>query len=96
MPTELLRNERFRQAIGVNQHAGVEWFNKERFERAVAALPIAPARRQRLKAAGDRSGYRLDLLAVELAATSRSVARAKPRNETKPRAKTKPAAKAKK
>jgi glycosidase len=56
-PAELLRKERFRRAIGVNEHEGVEWFNRERFEHAVTSL--APAHAEELVEAAKKSGYRL-------------------------------------
>ena len=71
-PAELLRSERFRRAIGVNEHDGVEWFNKERLERAVDAIPMPPTRRARLKAAAERSGYRLDRMAAEMVKVPRT------------------------
>jgi hypothetical protein len=64
-PAELIRNERFRRAIGVNRYEGVEWFNKERFERAVAAIPVTAATRRQLLSAAERSGYRFDRLEAE-------------------------------
>jgi glycosidase len=65
-PRELLRDERFRRAIGVNDHDGTLWFNRERFEHALHVLALP--RRAELKRAAQRAGYRLDLFEKELAA----------------------------
>jgi len=65
-PRELLRDERFRRAIGVNQHDGTQWFNRERFEHALDVLALP--HRADLKKAAERSGYRLDAFEKELAA----------------------------
>ena len=65
-PRELLRDERFRRAIGVNEHDGHTWFNKERFEHALEVLALA--RKADLRKAADKAGYRLDRLEKELAA----------------------------
>jgi len=65
-PRELLRDERFRRAIGVNQHGGSEWFNKERFEHSLDVLGLA--RKADLKRAADKSHYRVDAFEKELAA----------------------------
>jgi hypothetical protein len=59
-PGRLMRSERFRRMIGVNSYEGVEWFNRERFERAIAAIPMAATNRRKLQTAAQRSGYRLD------------------------------------
>jgi hypothetical protein len=59
-PLELLRDERFRRAIGVNEHGGVTWFDRERFESAVARLELPNA--AELRRAATASGYRLDRL----------------------------------
>jgi hypothetical protein len=58
----LLRDPHFRRLIGVNEHDGEEWFNKERFEETVRALGLPLA----LAKAAARTGYRLDRLAEEL------------------------------
>jgi len=69
------------RAIGVHQHDGVIWFNRERFERLAEWLQVpelerlgwrreetaAMRRAERLSAAADASGYRLDELAKLLA-----------------------------
>jgi glycosidase len=72
LPAELLRSERFRRTIGVNRHEGVEWFNKERFERAVDSLPVAAGQRRQLRSAAQRSGYRVDLLEAALKPSPRA------------------------
>jgi hypothetical protein len=84
-PAGLLRNERFRRLIGVNRHAGEEWFNKERFERAVAAIPMAAAERKKLRTAAEKSGYRVDRLvaALEPAARAKSAAKSPPKSAAK-------------
>ncbi|CAN5642393.1 hypothetical protein BH23CHL7_BH23CHL7_01060 [soil metagenome] len=76
-PAELLRNERFRRVIGVNRHAGEEWFNKERFERALEAIPMAAAERRRLLGAAQKSGYRVDRLVAALEPSARAKSAAK-------------------
>jgi hypothetical protein len=65
-PRELLRDERFRRAIGVNEHEGKLWFNKERFEHALDVL--AMPRRAELRRAADKAEYRLDAFEKALAA----------------------------
>jgi glycosidase len=70
-PANLFADDRFRRAIGVNEHDGVEWFNKERFEFAIERLPLPAARRTRLKSAARRGGYRLSALEAELKVGSR-------------------------
>jgi hypothetical protein len=65
-PRDLLRDERFRRAIGVNEHEGKLWFNRERFEHALDVLALP--RRAELKKAAQRAGYRLDAFEKELAA----------------------------
>jgi glycosidase len=67
-PTELLRDKHFRRLIGANQHDGVEWFSKERFEETVAALELPASKRRDLVAASKESGYRLDRLVDGLTA----------------------------
>jgi hypothetical protein len=89
-PAELLRNERFRRAIGVNEHEGVQWFNKERFERAVGAVGLPAARRKSMLAAAGRSGYRLDRLAAELGLRRTRPRAAAPEAGSRPRS-SKPA-----
>jgi hypothetical protein len=59
-PAALLADDRFRRAIGVNEHDGHTWFNKERFDNAVTWLALADA--ADLKAAAKKSGYELDKL----------------------------------
>jgi hypothetical protein len=58
---ELLADDRFRRAIGVNEHEGVAWFSQERFDRAVTWLALPNG--AQLKRAAKSSGYRLDKLA---------------------------------
>jgi glycosidase len=83
-PVDLLRDERFRRAIGVNESAGVMWFNKERFEHAIDVLDLPRA--TQLRAAAGKSGYRLDDLDKQLAAR-RPRPKAEPKKPAKPRAK---------
>jgi hypothetical protein len=66
LPAWLLRDDRFRRAIGVNQHDGVEWFNKERWESALDRLALPAAQRKRLSSVAQKAGYRLDRLAAAL------------------------------
>ncbi|CAN5857597.1 hypothetical protein BH24CHL6_BH24CHL6_07170 [soil metagenome] len=80
LPHEILHDERFRRAIGVNEHDGVTWFNQQRFDRAVAwlQLPLAEAEvpkrvaqeaRQRvgqLRRLAKAAGYRLEELTAQL------------------------------
>ena len=65
-PRELLADDRFRRSIGVNEHDGVTWFNRERFEHAVTWLALPNA--ADLTSAAQTSGYRLDRLDKLLAA----------------------------
>ena len=62
---ELLRDERFQRAIGVNEHDGVRYFNRERFEHAmdVLALPGAAS----LRRLAEKSDFRLDDFALAVA-----------------------------
>jgi glycosidase len=72
-PANLLADDRFRRAIGVNEHDGVEWFNKERFETTIERLGVPATRRARLRAAARQGGYRLAALTkTELAAAGTS------------------------
>jgi hypothetical protein len=64
-PLELLRDERFRRAIGVNEHGGETWFDQERFDSAVALLELSNG--AELRRAATASGYRLDRLEKLLA-----------------------------
>jgi glycosidase len=64
-PQELLADDRFRRAIGVNEHDGVTWFHRERFEGTVTWLALPDA--VQLVAAAKESGYRLDKLQLLLA-----------------------------
>jgi hypothetical protein len=57
-PRKLLRDERFRRAIGVNEHDEETWFNRERFEHAIDVLGLP--RSAELRRAAEKSGYRLD------------------------------------
>jgi glycosidase len=69
--TGVLSDERVRRAIGVNDHDGVTWFNRERFEQLMIWLELqrgaraSAARVKALHAAAKRAGYRLDRLASE-------------------------------
>ncbi|HWH24970.1 MAG TPA: hypothetical protein VNW68_08790, partial [Candidatus Limnocylindria bacterium] len=74
-PADLLADDRFRRAIGVNQHDGVEWFDKQRFESAIESLDLSPSRRARLRSAAKRGGYRLAALQAAMAAPSRATRR---------------------
>jgi hypothetical protein len=65
-PRELLRDERFRRAIGANEHDGSTWFNKERFEHAIDFLDMS--RKGELRQAAEKAGYRLDLFEKEISA----------------------------
>jgi hypothetical protein len=60
-PAALLADDRFRRSIGVNEHDGETYFNRERFEDAVSWLDLPEA--PHLKAAAKKSDYRLDALA---------------------------------
>ena len=60
LAARLLRDDRFRRAIGVNEHDGVTWFNRERFEHAVKTLELPNA--ANLAASARAAGYRLDKL----------------------------------
>ena len=64
-PVALLADDRFQRSIGVNEHDGVTYFNRERFDDAVEflALPDAAA----LSSAAHKSHYRLDDLKALLA-----------------------------
>ncbi len=66
LPVELLRDDRFRRAIGVNEHDGVTWFNRERFEHALTWLGLPRVRE--LSAAAVKAGYRIDELENQLVA----------------------------
>jgi hypothetical protein len=56
----LLRDDRFKRSIGVNEHDGGRYFNKERFEKAIETLGVT--RRAELRRLAERSGYRIDEL----------------------------------
>jgi hypothetical protein len=84
MIAELLRDDRFRRAIGANEHDGVEWFNKERFEHALDFLRLQ--KRAELKRGAENAGYRLDQLEAAVAesqrwVSTRSAARPIPRHQ---------------
>ncbi|HEY7598337.1 MAG TPA: alpha-amylase family glycosyl hydrolase [Candidatus Limnocylindrales bacterium] len=68
-PANLLADDRFRRAIGVNRHDGTEWFSKERFESAIERLALPAAQRKRLGSAARKSGYRVDALVEALGDT---------------------------
>jgi glycosidase len=91
-PGSLLRNERFRRAIGVNRHDGVEWFNQERFEHVVDALALP--RQAELRRAAEKANYRVDTFAELLAEPPKwaSTRPAKKIGAGKPAVKPKPAA----
>jgi len=65
-PAALLADDRFRRAIGVNEHDGVKYFNRERFADAVEWLALPEE--AELVAAANKSQYRLDDLASLLEA----------------------------
>jgi hypothetical protein len=64
-PADLLRDDRFRRAIGVHEVDGVTWFDKDKFEHTVTFLGLA--RPAELRRAAERAKYRLDALEKELA-----------------------------
>ncbi len=68
-PADLLKDERFRRSIGVNEHDGVAWFNRERFDAAVDWLDLPNA--AELSAAAKVADYRLDKLEIAIAGQSR-------------------------
>ena len=57
-PVDLLADDRFRRSIGVNEHDGVTYFNRERFSHAVEFLALPDA--ADLGIAAHKSRYRLD------------------------------------
>ena len=57
---DLLADDRFQRAIGVNEHDGVTWFNRERFAESVAWLDLPNV--DDLVVTAEKSGYRLDRL----------------------------------
>jgi hypothetical protein len=65
LAAKLLHDDRFQRAIGVNEHEGVMWFNRERFEEAVKVLELPDA--ANLGRAAQAAGYRLDRLERALA-----------------------------
>jgi glycosidase len=65
LAAKLLHDDRFQRAIGVNEHGGVTWFNRERFAEAVKALELSDA--ANLERAAQAAGYRLDKLEQALA-----------------------------
>jgi hypothetical protein len=77
LPGWLLRDERFRRAIGVNEDEGVEWFSKERWASALARLAVPAVQRKRLSSVAEKAGYRLDRLAAALEGTPALAKRAK-------------------
>ena len=79
---ELLADERFRRAIGVNEHEGVTWFNRERFERAVTWLSLPKA--DELIEAAHSSGYWLDALEKLLASPPKWAPTRAPRPTRRP------------
>jgi hypothetical protein len=56
----LLGDDRFRRAIGVNEHDGVRYFNRERFEHAIEVLALP--RGSELQRLAEQAGYRVDSL----------------------------------
>jgi hypothetical protein len=85
---DILRDEHFRRLIGVNEHEGVEYFNKEGFEAALKELDLPAAKRRALVASAGKSGYRVDRLADELKPASKpstgSTPRRRPPRKAKP------------
>jgi len=75
-PRELVRDERFRRAIGSNDHDGATWFNGERFANAVNVLGLP--RPAELRRTAEQAGYRLDALETALAATPKWASTRKP------------------
>ena len=65
LTAKLLDDERFQRAIGMNQHEGVTWFNRERFEEAVKWLGLANA--AQLTRSAQAANYRFDSLAKTVA-----------------------------
>jgi len=71
-PTGVLNDERVRGAIGVHDHDGVTWFNRERFEQQMVWFELqrgaraSAARLKALLAAAERAGYRLERLMTDL------------------------------
>jgi hypothetical protein len=80
---ELLRDDRFQRAIGVNEHDGVTWFNRERFEHAVKWLGLSQA--AELTKSARKAAYRLDELEKQLSGTAKPPATRRVR-QTRPRA----------
>jgi hypothetical protein len=89
LPAWLLRDERFRRAIGVNEHDGVEWVSKERWQVAVDHLDVPAVRRRQLLAAAEKAGYRVDALTKALGAQAVKPKRAQPRATSAPTASVK-------
>jgi hypothetical protein len=102
-PRDLLRDERFHRAIGVNEHDGTLWFNRERFEHALDLLE--QPHRAELKKAAERAGYQLAKFEKELAAppswastrpartaTTKTADKDVDKPATKPKAEAKPTA----
>jgi hypothetical protein len=90
-PAELLADDRFQRSIGVNEHDGKSYFNKERFVESVEWLALPDA--AELTAAAAKARYRLDDLRKLLAEPPKwaSTTPARPTPRSTP---AKPAAKA--
>ncbi|CAN5554651.1 alpha-amylase family glycosyl hydrolase [soil metagenome] len=90
--------EQVRRAIGVNEHAGTTWFDRDGFSELVAWLQVpdlartenrqaAGSARRRvaaLCAAAEQTGYRVDRLAQALAAGAPAARRARPPRPARP------------
>ncbi|MEO6350694.1 MAG: alpha-amylase family glycosyl hydrolase, partial [Candidatus Limnocylindrales bacterium] len=66
LPPRILADDRFRRAIGVNEHDGVRWFSREKFDHALASLSLPRA--TELRKIAHKSEFKLDELAKQLAA----------------------------
>jgi glycosidase len=88
--TDLLKDDRFRRAIGVNVADGVTWFDRDRFAEAVTVLALPDA--AGLTAAAAKSHYRIDDLARLVgeapAWSSTRPAKPAPRQRATPHART--------
>jgi glycosidase len=100
LPVRLLSDDRFRRAIGVNQHRGVSYFSSEKFDHAITALSLP--RGAELRKMAEKSEFKLDEFEKQLTAPpkwastrpARPVTRKKPvvaANPTAPASKLKAA-----
>jgi hypothetical protein len=89
-PRELLLDERFRRAIGANEHDEATWFNRERFGKAVDVLALP--RPAELRRAAEKAGFRLDEFEKALAAPPKRASTRKP-SRPEPKQPGKPATK---